>query len=278
MDRRVMTVFGGSGFIGRHLVQRLAGCRLDRPRRRPRSGGGELPQDVRRSRAGGAAVRRRHRAADGREGGGRRRMGDQSRRHPLRARPADVPAHPRRRRRQRRQGRAGRGAERLVQMSALGAGSDAAALYARTKAAGEEAAKNAFAGVSITRPSVVFGPGGRVLQPVCDDGADRADPAGVSDPLPAGLRRRCRRGIRPHPRRSGDPRPHLRARRPAHHHVPRSHGDRPQRNRTTAPARLPAALGRGDPGQVLAVPSGAAADPGSGQAAPDPTMSSRRAR
>jgi NADH dehydrogenase len=43
-------------------------------------------------------------------------------------------------------------------MSALGAATDAEAEYARTKAAGEEAAKGAFAGASITRPSIVFGP------------------------------------------------------------------------------------------------------------------------
>ncbi len=50
------------------------------------------------------------------------------------------------------------GAGRLVQMSALGADLDSPAEYARTKAAGEKAAAEAFPGATIIRPSVVFGP------------------------------------------------------------------------------------------------------------------------
>jgi uncharacterized protein YbjT (DUF2867 family) len=50
------------------------------------------------------------------------------------------------------------GVKRLVQMSAIGADADAPAVYARTKAAGEAAAQREFPGASITRPSVVFGP------------------------------------------------------------------------------------------------------------------------
>ncbi len=52
----------------------------------------------------------------------------------------------------------GAGASRMVHVSALGADADAAAAYARTKAAGEEAVLGAFAGATIVRPSVVFGP------------------------------------------------------------------------------------------------------------------------
>lgn len=50
------------------------------------------------------------------------------------------------------------GVERLVQMSAIGADPNSPAEYGRTKAAGEAAAKAAFDGASIVRPSVVFGP------------------------------------------------------------------------------------------------------------------------
>lgn len=50
------------------------------------------------------------------------------------------------------------GVSRLVHMSALGADKNSDAAYARSKAAGEEAVQAAFPGVSIIRPSVVFGP------------------------------------------------------------------------------------------------------------------------
>jgi len=50
------------------------------------------------------------------------------------------------------------GAARLVHMSALGADARAPAEYARSKAAGEEAVRKAFESAVIVRPSVVFGP------------------------------------------------------------------------------------------------------------------------
>ncbi len=50
------------------------------------------------------------------------------------------------------------GAKRLVQVSAIGASNRSPALYARSKAAGEAAAGKAFPGATIVRPSIVFGP------------------------------------------------------------------------------------------------------------------------
>lgn len=50
------------------------------------------------------------------------------------------------------------GVTRVVQISALGAAADAASLYARSKAAGEAAVTAAFPGAVILRPSIVFGP------------------------------------------------------------------------------------------------------------------------
>lgn len=50
------------------------------------------------------------------------------------------------------------GVERLIQMSAIGANVDSIADYARTKAEGEASAHANFPGASITRPSVIFGP------------------------------------------------------------------------------------------------------------------------
>jgi uncharacterized protein YbjT (DUF2867 family) len=49
------------------------------------------------------------------------------------------------------------GVERLVHVSALGADPQSPAEYARTKAAGEAAARAAFPGVTVVRPSIVFG-------------------------------------------------------------------------------------------------------------------------
>jgi uncharacterized protein YbjT (DUF2867 family) len=50
------------------------------------------------------------------------------------------------------------GVRRLVHISAIGADADSASGYARTKAAGEAAVRAAFPASAIVRPSVVFGP------------------------------------------------------------------------------------------------------------------------
>jgi len=50
------------------------------------------------------------------------------------------------------------GVDRFVQMSALGASSSSQSQYAWSKAAGEEAVREAFGEASIVRPSVIFGP------------------------------------------------------------------------------------------------------------------------
>lgn len=48
--------------------------------------------------------------------------------------------------------------KRLVQISAIGANPSAAANYARSNGAGEEAVRKAFPAASILRPSIIFGP------------------------------------------------------------------------------------------------------------------------
>lgn len=50
------------------------------------------------------------------------------------------------------------GVTRLVHVSAIGAASDSASAYARTKAAGEAAVRAAYPAAILIRPSVVFGP------------------------------------------------------------------------------------------------------------------------
>lgn len=50
------------------------------------------------------------------------------------------------------------GVKRLVQISAIGADATSESKYARTKAEGEDAVRAAFPGAVIVRPSVVFGP------------------------------------------------------------------------------------------------------------------------
>jgi uncharacterized protein YbjT (DUF2867 family) len=50
------------------------------------------------------------------------------------------------------------GVGRFVHVSAIGADARSSSLYARTKAAGEEAVRDAFPTATIVRPSVVFGP------------------------------------------------------------------------------------------------------------------------
>lgn len=156
--RRVVTVFGGSGFIGRQVVRRLA--------------------------AQGWVVRAAVR--DPVDAGFLKPMGEPGQVNPIAADIRDIESvraavngadavvnlvgilfergkatfdaiH--------RQGAANvaqaareAGVARLVHMSALGADKNSPSAYARSKAQGEDAVQAAFPGAAIFRPSIVFGP------------------------------------------------------------------------------------------------------------------------
>jgi NADH dehydrogenase len=158
MAARVITVFGGSGFIGRYLVQCLArrGWLVRVAVRHPDAAlflkpFGDVGQitpvaaslrhtgSVQAAVAGADAVvnlvgilhQRGRQRFDAIHAGGARTVAEAA---------------------------TAAGAGRLVQMSALGADPASPADYARSKAAGEAAAAAAFPGATIVRPSVVFGP------------------------------------------------------------------------------------------------------------------------
>jgi NADH dehydrogenase len=157
MSPRVITVFGGSGFLGRHLVGRLAaeGCivrvAVRDPERasylKPLGDVGQIvpwPADIADKALVGAAVA----GADTVVNlvgilfeRGRRTF---QRMHVEGAANVAIAARE-------------AGVRRLVQVSALGADARSPAIYGRTKAAGEEAVLNAFPDATILRPSVVFG-------------------------------------------------------------------------------------------------------------------------
>jgi NADH dehydrogenase len=85
------------------------------------------------------------------------------------------------------------GATRLVQMSALGAAAESESKYARTKAEGELAAREVFPDAVIVRPSIVFGPDDHFFNrfaamanvspalPLIGGGATRFQPVFVGD-------------------------------------------------------------------------------------------------
>ncbi len=156
-DRRV-AVFGGTGFVGRHLVQRLAreGARLRVMTRDPIAGAFLKPMgdpgqvvlvagDVRDP----AAVRRAVEGADTvvnlvgiLHQRGARTFGA------IHVEGAKAIAEAAR----------DVGARWLTHLSALGADARSDSDYARSKAAGEAAVSDAFPGATILRPSVIFGP------------------------------------------------------------------------------------------------------------------------
>ena len=154
----LVTIFGGSGFIGRHLVQRMAkaGARVRVVVRDPERGaflkplGG--PGQIVLSRG---TLLDEASVAESVEGaevvvnlvGVLYETGRQT----------FAAIHAEGARRVAEAARAG-GAKRLLQMSAIGASIRSPALYARTKAAGEAAVREAFPRASIVRPSIVFGP------------------------------------------------------------------------------------------------------------------------
>ena len=154
---RLATVFGGSGFVGRYVVRQLVerGYRVRVACRRP-----ELAQHVQTLGTVGqvlpvqANLRYRNsidRAAEGADTvvnlvGILAESGQQTF-DALQARGAGWVAEA-----------AKANGATMVQMSAIGADPDSAADYARTKAGGEVAAREAVPGTIIIRPSIVFGP------------------------------------------------------------------------------------------------------------------------
>lgn len=157
IDTPLVTIFGGSGFIGRYAVRALAkrGWRIRAAVRRPELAGYLQPMGVvGQIYAIQANVRYPESVAAAVQGSdavvnlvgilsatGRQTFSA------LQHEGAETIA----------KAAAAAGARRLVQVSAIGADRNSPAEYARTKALGEEAALAAFPDAVILRPSIVFG-------------------------------------------------------------------------------------------------------------------------
>ena len=158
MERHVVTVFGGSGFIGRHLVMHLAaqGAIVRVAVRdpdaalflKPSGDPGQIvpwPADITDAGLVRAAVKDAEAVVNLVGILYERGQRTFERIHVVGARTVAEAA-------------AASGVRRLVHLSALGADAGSGAAYARTKSAGEEAVRAAFPAATIVRPSVVFGP------------------------------------------------------------------------------------------------------------------------
>lgn len=158
MERRVAVVFGGSGFIGRHLVRRLAAdgwivrVAVRRPEHalflKPMGEAGQVvlaPVDVTNPDMVESAVHDADAVFN--------LIGIlyQRGKRTFQRMHVDVAASI-------AAAAVRAGAQRLVHVSAIGASADSTAAYARTKAAGEKAVFAAFPQATVLRPSVVFGP------------------------------------------------------------------------------------------------------------------------
>ncbi len=158
MTGKIVTVFGGSGFVGRSVVRALCkqGWRVRVAMRRPHLGGDlKLAGDVGQVQLVQANVRNRlsiERALDGvdavvnlvgilYERGAQSFQGTQA----LGARNiAELTAR--------------KGIAQLVYMSAIGADADSRSAYARTKGEAEASTRQHVPGAIILRPSIIFGP------------------------------------------------------------------------------------------------------------------------
>ncbi|TDI57740.1 MAG: complex I NDUFA9 subunit family protein [Alphaproteobacteria bacterium] len=158
MTPSMVTVFGGSGFLGRHLVQRLAatGARVTVAVRNPESALFLKPMgDVGQITPVGADVRDGPAVAAAVQGADwvvnlvgvlyeTRRQSFSA----IHAQGAERIA----------KAAKAAGAKRLVHVSAIGANRHSSAAYARSKAAGEAAVAAAYPAATILRPSIIFGP------------------------------------------------------------------------------------------------------------------------
>jgi len=158
MTTPVVTVFGGTGFIGRHVVRRLArrGVRIRVVTRRadralylkPLGDVGQIVPIVSRLGDNAGLVR----AIEGADwvvnmvGILTERPGQKF--EDVHARlPGRIAAIAK-----------AAGVKRIVHLSSIGAAPDASSAYARSKAAGERALREVFPESTVLRPSVVFGP------------------------------------------------------------------------------------------------------------------------
>jgi NADH dehydrogenase len=152
MDRLV-TLFGGGGFLGRYVAQALfdAGARVRIVQRDPRSAYFLMPlAAVGQLQLVAGDVTDAQRVRDAAQGSDSVvnlvgiLKGDFAGVHVQGARNVA-------------EGAAAAGAEALVQVSAIGADPDAPSAYARSKSDGEAAVSAAFPGATILRPSLLFG-------------------------------------------------------------------------------------------------------------------------
>src|SRR5919201_4901403 len=158
MRSRRTAVFGGSGFMGRYVVKRLAargdvvpvGCRNAEQAKflRPMGEVGQV-EPINLAIDGAALLPAFLAGNDGLVNcvGILRESGSQTFERAHHTGPALLARLAR-----------DAGIERFVHISAIGADSRSSSVYARTKAAGEQAVRDAFPTVTILRPSVVFGP------------------------------------------------------------------------------------------------------------------------
>ena len=158
ISQPLVTVFGGSGFIGRHLIRRLCakGYRVRVAVRRPNEALFLKPMgDVGQVQLVQANVRDDRSVAAAVAGAttvvnlvgilfeaGKQKFSSVQAEAPGRIAAAAKAA----------------GVRRVIHLSAIGASAESDAHYAQSKAAGEAALKAAFSDATILRPSIVFGP------------------------------------------------------------------------------------------------------------------------
>lgn len=153
-----VTLIGGTGFVGRYAAQALAraGCRLRVASRRPNEAiAMQTYGDVGQVALVQANIRNADSIARAVEGADVvinfvGILGESGRQtfDTVQAEGPGIVAR----------AAAAAGVKRLVQISAIGADAESDSDYARTKAEGEAAARDAFAGAVVLRPSIVFGP------------------------------------------------------------------------------------------------------------------------
>jgi NADH dehydrogenase len=206
----LVTVFGGSGFVGRYVVQALArtGCRVRVAVRRPYGAAflqplGSVGQihAVQANLRDAASVRRAVEGADGvinlvgiLQSSGRQSF------EAVQAKGAGLVARVARE----------AGVRALVHVSALGASRSSRSAYARSKAEGEDLVRDAFPDATILRPSIIFGSEDQFfnrfaslarfapVMPLIGGGATRFQPIYVGDvaaAVVAGLDGHARPGV-----------------------------------------------------------------------------------